>query len=129
MGSVDESFRLLMEICDLPEVSRTDFVIKGVAALGNEIDERAAVSAILPHVRKPPAVLLGESALIARFHADSRVKAFAMEQLQEPSPPLVAMAGVYASDQRDRAIDIAACGAVADGVPPIHCEEGEPTLR
>ena len=51
VGSVDESFRLLMEICDLPEVSRTDFVIEGVAALGNEIDESAAVSAILPHVR------------------------------------------------------------------------------
>ena len=39
VGSVDESFRLLIEICDLPEVSRTDFVIKGFAALGNEIHE------------------------------------------------------------------------------------------
>ena len=28
VGSIDESFRLLMEICDLPEVSRTDFVIR-----------------------------------------------------------------------------------------------------
>ena len=36
VGSVDESFRLLMEICDLPEVSRTDFVIRGFAALGDE---------------------------------------------------------------------------------------------
>ena len=98
VGSVDESFRLLMEICDLAEVSRTDFVIRGVAALGNEIDERVAVSAILPHVRKPPAMLLGERALIARFHADPRVRALAMERLREPSPPLAAMAGVYAAD-------------------------------
>ena len=55
IGSVDESFRLLMEICDLPEVSRTDFVIGGFAELGDEIDEGAAVSAILPHVMKSPA--------------------------------------------------------------------------
>ena len=34
VGSVDESFRLLMEICDLPEVSRMDFVIGGIAASG-----------------------------------------------------------------------------------------------
>ena len=56
VGSVDESFRLLIEICDLPEVSRTDFVIEGFAALGNEIDEGEAVSAVLPHVRKSPAM-------------------------------------------------------------------------
>ena len=98
VGSVDESFRLLMEICDLPEISRTDFVIEGVAALGNEIDESAAVSAIMTHVRKSPAMFLGAEALIARFHADPRVRAFAMERLQRPSPPLVAMAGVYAAD-------------------------------
>ena len=98
VGSVDESFRLLMEICDLPEVSRTDFVIGGFAALGNEIDEGEAVSAILPHVRKSPATFRGEDRLIARFHADPRVRAFALERLREPSPPLAAMAGVYATD-------------------------------
>ncbi len=98
VGSVDESFRLLMEICDLPEVSRTDFVIGGFAALGNEIDEGKAVSAILPHVRKSSAMFLGEDGLITRFHADPRVRAFALERLREPSPPLVAMAGVYAAD-------------------------------
>ena len=63
VGSVDESFRLLMEICDLPEVSRTDFVIRGFAALGNEIDEGEAVSAILPHVRNSPAMYRGEGGL------------------------------------------------------------------
>ena len=41
LGSVDESFRLLTEICDLREVLRTDFVIRGFAALGNEIDDGA----------------------------------------------------------------------------------------
>ena len=97
VGSVDESFRLLMEICDLPEVSRPDFVIQGVAALGNEIDESVAVSATLPHVRKSPD-MLGGDVLIARFHADPRVRALAMERLQGPSPPLVAMAGVYGTD-------------------------------
>ena len=96
--SVDESHRLLMEICDLSEVSRTDFVIAGVAALGNEIDESVAVSAIMPHVRKSPAGFSGAGALIARFHADRRVRAFAMERLQRPSPLLVAMASVYAAD-------------------------------
>ena len=98
VGSVDESFRLLAEICDLPEVSRTDFVIGGFAALANEIDDGAAVSAILPHVRKPPAAFSGEDGLIARFHGDPRVRAFALERLREPSPPLVAMADVYAGD-------------------------------
>ena len=98
VGSVDESFRLLVEICDLPEVSRTDFVIRGFAALGNEIDEGKAVSAILPHVRKSTSMFTGEDRLIARFHADPRVKAFALERLREPSPPLAEMAGVYAAD-------------------------------
>ena len=98
VGSVDEGFRLLMEICDLPEVSRTDFVIGGFAALGNEIDDEGAVSAILPHVRNSPAMYRGEGGLITRFHADPRVRAFALERLREPSPPLVAMAGVYATD-------------------------------
>ena len=88
VGSVDDSFRLLAEICDLPEVSRTDFVIQGFAALGNEIDEGAAVSAILPHIRKSRSIRLGESQLIARFHADPRVRAFALERLAQPSPPL-----------------------------------------
>jgi len=100
VGSVDESFRLLMEICDLPEVSRMDFVIKGVAALGNEIDESVAVSAILPHIRESPAMFGDEGALIARFHADPRVRALALERLRGPSPPLVAMAGVYAADTK-----------------------------
>ena len=98
VGSVDESFRLLMEICGLPEVSRTDFVIGGFAALGNEFDEGEAVSAILPHVRKSPVMFRGEGGLIARFHADPRVRVFALERLREPSPPLVAMACVYAAD-------------------------------
>ena len=98
VGSVDESFRLLMEICDLPEVSRTDFVIGGFAALGNAIDDGEAVSAILPHVRKSPATYTGEGGLISRFHADARVKEFALERLREPWPPLAAMAGVYGSD-------------------------------
>ena len=98
VGSVDESFRLLMEICDLPEVSRMDFVMGGFAALGNEIDEGEAVSAILPHVRKSPAVFGGEGGLIARFHTDPRVREFALERLREPSPPLAAIASVYGGD-------------------------------
>ena len=98
VGSEDESFRLLMEICDLPEISRTDFVIGGFAALENEIDDGEAVSAILPHVRKSPARFGGEGKLIARFHADPRVREFALERLREPWPPLVAMASVYATD-------------------------------
>ena len=98
VGSVDESFRLLVEICDLPEVSRTDFVIGGFAALGNEIDKGEAVSAVLPHVRKSPAKFGGHGGLIARFHADPRVREFALERLREPSPPLAAIASVYGSD-------------------------------
>ena len=96
--SVDESFRLLIEICDLPKVSRTDFVIGGFAALGNEIHEREAVSAVLPHVRKSPAMFGGEDGLIARFHADPRVREFALERLRNSSAPLVAIASVYGSD-------------------------------
>ena len=98
VGSVEESFRLLMEICSLPKVQRPDFVIGGFAALGDDIDEEEVARAILPHVRKSPASFGGEGGLIARFHADPRVRTFALERLQEPSPPLVAMAGVYGAD-------------------------------
>ena len=98
IGPVAESFRLLMEICGLPEVKRIDFVIEGFAALGNEVDEGGAVSAILPHVRKSQPIFRGEDRLIARFHADPRVKALALERLRGRSPPLVVMAGVYGTD-------------------------------
>lgn len=98
VGSVDKSFRLLMEICDLPEVTRTDFVIGGFTALGNEIDDGETVSAILPHVGKSISAFRGEEKLIARFHADPRVKTFTLQRLQEPSPPLAAIAGVYGDD-------------------------------
>ena len=98
VGSVDESRRLLLEICELPELRRTDFVIRGFAALGDDIDDAQAVSAILPHVRKQPAMMGGEVALIARFHADPQVRAFALARLQEPSPPLAGMASVYGTD-------------------------------
>lgn len=98
VGSDDESFRLLMEICELPEVSRMDFVTRGFSALGNKIDEGEAVSAIMPHVSNPSNMFRGEGDLISRFHADSRVRAFALERLKKPSPPLVKMAGVYAAD-------------------------------
>ena len=99
VGSVDESRRLLLEICELPKLRRTDFVIRGFAALGDDIDDAQAVSAILPHVRKQPAMMGGEVALIARFHADPRVRAFALARLQEPSPPLAGMASVYGTDR------------------------------
>ncbi len=98
VGSVDESFRLLLEICDLPKVTRTDFVIRGFAALGNEIDKEEAVSAVLGHVRKSPAMFGGEGGLIAWFHADRRVREFALERLMEPSPPLATIASVYGRD-------------------------------
>ena len=98
VGSVDECFRLLIEICDLPEVSRMDFVIEGFAALGNEIDEGKAVSAVLPHVRRSPAMSGGENGLIARFHADPQVREFALERLRKSSAPLVAIASVYRRD-------------------------------
>ena len=41
----------------------------------------------------------GEDALIARFHADPRVRAFALARLQEPSPPLAGVARVYGTDR------------------------------
>ena len=98
VGSAEESFRLLTEICGLPEVLRPDFVIAGFAALGDEIDDAEAVSAILPHVRKAPEMSAGDGGLIGRFHADPRVRLFALGRLQEPSPPLAQMASVYADD-------------------------------
>ena len=98
VGSVDESLRLLMEICELTDLRRTDFVMRGFAALGDNIDEADAVSAILPHVRKFPTMSGGEHALIARFHADPRVRAFALKRLGQPSAPLAEMARVYGTD-------------------------------
>ena len=99
VGSADESIRLLLEICDLPEVSRTDFVIRGFAALGNVIDEEKAVSSVLPHVRKSPAMFGGERSLIVQFHTDTRVREFALARLLERSPPLAAIASVYSNDR------------------------------
>ena len=96
--TADESFRLLAEICSLPKVSRLDFVILGFAALGDEIDAREVVSLVLPHVTKAAAVLATDALLIGHFHADQRVRDFALRRLREPSPPLTHIASAYAGD-------------------------------
>ena len=99
VGSTDESFRLLIEVCHLPQVKRTDFVIRGFAALGNQLDKGKAVSAVLPHVKKSPSRFLGEEGLIAGFPTDPRVREFALERLQGPTPPLAAIAIAYEDDE------------------------------
>ena len=98
LGSRDESFQLLMEICDLPEVLRPDFVIRGFCSLPDGIDDAQAVSAVLPHVERQAVPWSGEGALITRFYADPRVREFALKRLREPAPPLAEMASVYSTD-------------------------------
>ena len=98
VGSIDESFDLLIEICDLPKVKRLDFVILGFAALGQHIDVAKAVSAILPHVGKDRRVFRGDDVLIRNFHQDPRVREFALKRIHEPSPPLDQIASVYRND-------------------------------
>ena len=129
VGSDDESRRLLLEICELPELRHTNFVIHGFAALGEGIDDAQAVSAILPHVKKQPAMMGAEDTLIARFHADPRVRAFALARLQEPSPPLAGNGERLRHRQGDRAVDTATRGSAADRASPLHREEGNPALR
>ena len=99
-GSDEESFRLLVEICDLQDLKRADFVARGFAELDRIDDENTAVSALLPHVvRIDPIGFQGADTIISRFPTDPRVRAFALERLQKPSPPLAAMAGAYATDR------------------------------
>ena len=99
VASPVESYRLLMEIASLSEVSRPDFLIAGFSALGNSIDDAEVVTAVLPHVKTPRAFASGQDALIGRFHADPRVRHLAIQRLQQPSPPLPLIAMVYASNR------------------------------
>lgn len=96
--SSDESFELLAEICRLKRVKRLDFVILGFAALGDDIDDAQAVSAILPHVSKRTSQITDDGALITRFYADSRIREFALRRMHKPFPPLGEMASVYRDD-------------------------------
>ncbi len=98
VGSPGESFELLVEICHLKTVKRLDFVILGFVALGDDIDDAQAVSAILPHVSKRRGSFTNDGALITRFHADPRIREFALRRIHEPSPPLGEMASVYRDD-------------------------------
>ena len=129
VASVDASFRLLKEICDLPDVSRTDFVVEGFAALGDAIDTREAVSALLPHVRRSPPSYGAHGGLIAQFHDDPRVRELALERLREPLPPLTAMAGVYAADNEIAPLILERAAPLPKGVSPIHREESKSTVR
>ena len=106
-----------------------DFVIRGFAALGNEIDDGEAVSAILPHVRKSRATFMGEDRLIARFHADPRVRAFALERLREPSPPLAEMAGVYDTDSGIAPLILQRAAPLPTVFRRYIARRGKPTLR
>ena len=98
VGSPDESFKLLAEICHLKKVKRLDLVILGFVALGDDIDSAQAVSTILPHVSKHTGRITSDGALITRFYADPRIREFALRRMHEPFPPLGEMASVYGDD-------------------------------
>ena len=129
VGSVDESFRLLVEILDLPEVSRTDFVIGGFAALGNKIDDGGG-SLRDPSSRQEVCIHVQ-----GRRQADrpvSRRSAGEGVRIGTAAGPIAPSGGnrkCLRQRHGDRTVDTAACGSVADGVSPIHCEEGKPTFR
>ena len=96
--SNQESLRLLTEICELSKISRPDFVFKGFAALGNDIDDSKAVSAFLPHIPMRQGIYSHVGPLITRFYADPRVREFVIKRLHERSPPLTQIASVYSGD-------------------------------
>jgi hypothetical protein len=98
----DESFRLLIEICSLPEVGRPDFVIRGFAALGRASNDADVVTAVLPHVPARRGIATGVTALIDHFHGDTRVRQFALRCLRKRSPPLAAIAKAYRDDSELR---------------------------
>ena len=98
VGSVDDSYRLLTEICNVQELSRVDFVVRGFTTLGNGLNDEEIVSNIIRHITRPPKWFNGEEELFARFYRDPRVRSLALERLREPSPPLTQLAGVYADD-------------------------------
>ena len=98
VGSVDESYRLLVEICNLPDLSRVDFVVRGFTALGDGVNEEEIVSNILRHIKQHRTRFNGEEELFARYFRDPRVRALAIERLEQPSPPLTQLACVYDDD-------------------------------
>lgn len=97
--STEESNQMLLEICDLDEVSRVDFVIQGFAQIHDAIEEERTVTAILPHVRDSPSPFGGESGLITKFHSEPRVREYAIQRMRRRSPPLISLAAVYAEDE------------------------------
>ena len=99
VASPVESYSQLMEICDLSEVSRPDFLIAGFSALDGIVDDADVVTAVLPHVETPRHFASGQDALIGRFHADPRVRNLTIQSLRAPSPPLPLIATVYANDR------------------------------
>ena len=96
--SVEEGYRLLMEICELPEVLRTDFVLQGFRALGDKVEDERVVSSIIRHVRNSRNMFNGEAELFDRYYKDTRVRMYASERLNESSPPIVHLASVYEDD-------------------------------
>ena len=85
------------------------------------------MSAVLPHVRKSPATF--EAGLIARFHADPRVREFALERLRKSSAPLVAIASVYGSDTEIAPLVLQRAAPLPTVFSPLHREESKPTFR
>ena len=100
----------LLEILRDPTCERPDFVLGGLARLGNTHDDTEVVDSVLQHVDRENRfydVVVGR--LITSYSADSHVRAIAKEELLAREGNYVAVAQAYGDDEeiRQRIIDIA----------------------
>ena len=100
----------LLEILRDPTCERPDFVLGGLARLGNTHGDTEVVDSVLQHVDRENRfydVVVGR--LITSYSADSHVRAIAKEELLAREGNYVAVAQAYGDDEeiRQRIIDIA----------------------
>ena len=100
----------LLEILRDPTCERPDFVLEGLARLGNTQGDTEVVDSVLQHVGLENRFYDGVvGRLIISYSADSRVKALAKDELPLREGNHVAVAQAYGDDEeiRQRIIDIA----------------------
>ena len=121
----------LLEILRDPTCERPDFVLEGLARLGNTQGDAEVVDSVLQHVgleNRFYDVVVGR--LIISYSADSRVKALAKDELPLREGNHVAVAQAYGDDEeiRQRIIDIARpLPTHLRGISAVHLtERGSP---
>lgn len=106
LNNTNECRNKLIEIAQLSEVMRPDFLIRGFSSLGIDYTDLEVVDLLLPLVNSRRSQFDTAGLIISQFAADPRVRSLALTLAPCRNAPLSTIASAYHDDQEIRNIII-----------------------